>query len=176
MSKIHESQINTPDVKAIFNAATGLRDNPGMLGRVFSPLRKAKVDVKDLQQAWQQDGYPDDVRDIEHILGQFGFSKKEISKVFAGVFGKDDKGSYNEPVASPQILKIAAYAKKAGLDKDLIKFMQTNYGFKESTNFHGKAVIEEVRKIFDAIIHEERSALSDMIKQDEFNRIGRNKK
>lgn len=173
---LNEAEINPSDIKSIFKSAAAGRNSPA--SGMFSFMRKdkAKIDVSDLQKAWQEAGYPDDIRDIESILKTFGFDKKEINKVFTGAFGKSDDGSYNEPTASPTILKIAEYAKKAGIDKDLIAFMQKEYGLQETHRFNGKAVIEDIRRIFTAIVHEERSALPAMIKSAEFKQLGRNRK
>jgi hypothetical protein len=176
MRNINENQINGADAKAIFKTASTMRDTPTGMGRILKSRRKSKIDMGDLQRAWQEAGYPDDIRDIEHILRDFGFDKKEINKVFGNVFGKSDKGEYNEPTASPAILKIAEYAKKAGIDKELIAFMQKEYGFKESHEFEGKAVVEDVRKIFTAIVNEERAALPQLIKSAEQQYLGRSRK
>jgi len=176
MRKIVESQVNPGDIRAVFNVASDLRGKPTGLGSVFKSLRKDKVDVGDLQKAWQESGYPDDIRDIENILKDFGFDKKEINKVFAGAFGKSDEDEYIEPTASPAILKIAQYAKKAGIDKDIIAFMQKEYGFKESHAYQGKAMIEDVRKIFTEIVREERTALPELIRAAEQKQLGRNRK
>jgi len=175
--KLTEAEISKSDVSGIFAKATELRDEPqGRFSKFFKQKPKDKVDPKALQQAWQKAGYPDDVRDIIGILKDFGFDEKEIHKVMTGAFGKDDDGEYNEPAASPAIQRIADYAKKAGIDKDLIAFMQKEYGFKESQSFEGKIVIEDIRKIFDAIVHEERRALPEMIKSTEIKQLGRNRK
>ena len=111
MHNLNESQINSPDVKAIFKGATDLRNNPSGLGKMFKSLRKDKIELSDLQQSWKDDGFSDDTRDIKRILLSQGFSEKEIQKVFAEVFGKSDTDAgYVEPVASPVINKIAEYA------------------------------------------------------------------
>ena len=173
---VYEAEVNKSDVNGIFKLAASLRDEPqGKISKFFRRQAKDKVDVADLQQAWQKEGYPDDIRDIEHILKSFGFGDDEIHKVFARAFGDDDNGDYNTPEASPAIMKIAQYAKKAGIDKDLIAFMQREYGFKESTEFSGKVMIEDVRRIFAEIVNEERSALPKMIMDAEKTTLGRNR-
>lgn len=177
MRKLTETEISQHDTKAIFNIASSLRDNPSGLGRFFKSQRKDKIGAADLQKAWQENGYPDDIRDIEHLLKGFGFDKKEINKVFASAFGKSDDNDYDEPEeVNPGILKIAQYAKKAGIDKDIIEFLKKEYGFNESHKFEGKAVIEEVRKIFDEIVREERHALPEMVRSAEQQQLGRNRK
>ncbi len=175
MSKITETQINPADVKAVFKAAASERDNPGMMGRMFSRLRKDTVDVKDLQTAWKDEGFPDDLRDIERILKDHGFDKKEINKVFGQVFGGDKKG-YEEPVASPVIQKIADYAKQQGIDKQLIVFLEKEYGLSESYAYEGKALVEDVRAIFTQIANEERTARQRLIKAQDKTHLGRTKK
>ncbi len=176
MANLNEKEINRADVNAVFNIASDMRENPSGPSKYFKSLRKDKIDVGDLQKAWQEAGYPDDIRDIESILANHGYSKKEINKVFAGAFGSAGKNSYNEPEASPVIQQIADYAKQQGLDKDLIAFMQKEYGFKESHEFEGKAVIEDVRKIFTSIVHEERTDRHKLIRNEEQRILGRNRK
>lgn len=175
MSKINETQINPSDVKAIFKTASTDRDNPGVMGRMFSRLRKDKIDVKDLQTAWKDDGFPDDLRDIERILKDHGFDKKEINKVFGQVFGGNKKG-FESPVASPAIQKIADYAKKNGIDKQLIAFLEKEYGLKESHIYEGKALVEDVRAIFTQIVNEERNDRQRLIKVQDRTQLGRTKK
>lgn len=177
MSKLTETEISKSDVSGIFKQAVELRSQPqGRFSKFFGQKPKDNIAVSDLQQAWQKAGFPDDVRDIEHILKDFGFGDKEIHKVMSGAFGTNNDGQYNEPIASPAIQKLADYAKKAGLTQDLIAFMQKEYGFKESYSHQGKVVVEDVRKIFDAIVYEERSALPKLIKDNEIRQLGRNKK
>lgn len=173
MTKINENEIGRQDINAIFKNASTLPQ--GRLSKIFNRNPREKVEVSDLQQAWQQAGYPDDIRDIEHILTDFGFAKKEINKVFQNTFGKSGD-EYDTPTASQAILKIANYAKKAGIDQDLIAFMQKEYGFKVEEKFKGKAVVEDVRYIFDAIVKEERVRLPEMMRTSEFEKLGRNKK
>jgi len=176
MRNINESQVNSADAKAIFRQAAASRENPSGAGRLFKSLRKDKIDVSDLQRAWQQAGYPDDLRDITQILKNHGFGQKEINKVFTTTFGKNKSGEPNVPEASDAILKIAEYAKKSGIDQELIKFMQSEFGFKESVDFEGKALIEDVRFIFTQIIGEERKALPALLKAEEYKYLGRNRK
>lgn len=173
MRKINEAQINPSDVKAIFKTAVDHRANPTGFSRL---LKKDKIDINDLQSAWKEDGFSDDTRDIERILKDAGFSQKEINKVFAEIFGKEDSGEYTKPAASDAILKIAQYAKETGIDKELISFLQKEYGFKESTVFDGKLMIEDIRRIFTRIVSEERSDLITLRKEYEHTAFGRNKK
>jgi len=177
MRNVNETQINNADVKAIFKDASALRDKPSGMGRVFKGLRKATVDINDLQQAWKEDGFSDDTADIARILKGHGFSDSEINKVFSKVFGKADTDTgFEDPVASPTIQKIADYAKKAGIADDIVAFMRREYEFDESILYPGKVVIEDVRQIFSAIVHEERTARVELMKKHDINQLGRGKK
>jgi len=173
-----ESEINPSDTAAIFKGAADLRDNPGIMGKMFKSLRKNPVNVADLQTSWTRAGRPDDIRDIKIILKKHGFADKEINKVFSSVLGKDDS---QQTKGSPAIFKIAEYAKKSGIDQDLIDFMQEEYKdliatIKESDDFSGKVVMEDIKKIFDNIIREDRYDLPELIRAEENTNLGRNKK
>lgn len=172
-----ESQINPADAKAVFKTASEIRTGkPSGFGRIFKGLRKDKVELSDLQKAWQSEGYPDDTRDISAILVNHGFDKKEINKVFSQVFGKQDgSDGYDEPVASETIQRIAKYAKENGFAEELKSFLSKEFGFKESADY-GKAMVEDVRAIFTAIVNEERFGRQSLIKQQEQTYLGRSKK
>ena len=175
MRNVNESQINTPDVKAIFKGATDLRNNPSGLGKMFKSLRKDKIELSDLQQAWKDGGFSDDTRDIKRILLNQGFSEKEIQTVFAEVFGKSDTDAgYEEPVASPVINKIAEYAKKNGLTDSLIAFMEQE--FAEELGTGKKATTEDIRHIFTRILEEDRPNRHLLIKEQEKTQFGRKRK
>jgi hypothetical protein len=179
MSKINEDEINKSDVKAIFRAAVHLRNKPNGFGRIFQRLSKTNIDLKDLQDSWKEDGFSDDTDDIKRILSEFGFGKKEINKVFSKVLGNKedgDKEEYTTPVANSTIQKIADFCRKNGLDKELIAYMQEEYGFTESIKFPNKTMIEDVRQIFISIVHEERSDRINQLKAYENTHLGRNKK
>lgn len=189
---LSESEINRADVKAILKGASDLRNTPSRASHIFKGLKKDKIDINDLQQAWKDDGFPDDTRDIYSILQKkFGFGDKEIKKVFAQVFGDHDAGDYEEPIASPAIQKIADYAKNNGFADQLIEFMKDEFGeelglvkspgmiskaIDAGKKLYKKAVAEEVRQIFTAIIQEERINRSDLIRQQEQISLGRTKK
>jgi len=175
MRNINEAQINTPDVKAIFKGVTDLRNNPTGFGRMFKSLRKDKIELSDLQQAWKEDGFSDDTRDIKRILLKQGFSEKEIQKVFAEVFGKSDSDAgYEEPVASPAINNIAEYAKKNGLADSLIAFMEQE--FPDEFGTRKKATTEDIRHIFTRILEEDRPNRHLLIKEQEKTQFGRKRK
>lgn len=169
MSKINEQQINPSDVKAVFRAAEDSRKNQGFMRNTFSRLKKDDVSAKDLQQSWKEDGFPDDIRDIKRILKDHGFGDKEITKVLTQVFGGTKKG-YEEPVASAAIQKIADYAKKNGIEQELIKFLERDYGF------GNKAVTEQIRDIFTNIVQEERTERARLLKEYEHTQLGRSRK
>ena len=191
---VTESQINSPDVKAVLKGVSTLRTNPSVL-RKIPGLKKDKISVSDLQKAWAEGDtargipqYSDDTRDIKYILSQkFGYSKGEIDKVFSQVFGSDKAGKPNEPTQSPAIQKFADYAKKNGIDNELIAFMQREFGKelgleqpgmmkKFGDMFKKKAVAEEVRDIFTAIVNEERSDQPILVRQFQQIHLGRIKK
>lgn len=175
MSKITETQINKADVKAVFKAAAGSRENQGLFRNTIPGFRKDSINVQDLQQAWKEQGFPDDLRDIERILKSQGFDKKEINKVFSEVFGKDGK-SYDTPASSPTIQKIADYAIENNIAQDIIEFLESEYGLTESHSFTGKALVEDIREIFTAIVSEERTARSRLIRTQDKTQLGRNRK
>lgn len=172
--KLTEGQINPADAKAVFKVATQIHNQPVGLGKIFKGLHKDKIDAGDLQKAWKEEGFPDDTRDLAAILKGHGFSKKEIDKVFQEVFGKSEDEAGNN--TSPSIQKIADYAKEHNLTDSLKAFLQKEYGFKESYSHEGKAVIEDVRRIFTSIVHEERMDRAKLIKTQEQTLLGRTKK
>lgn len=175
MRNITEEQVSGSEVKAIFRGAVNLRDKPTGLARFVKGLRKNKIDINDLQQAWKDDNFPDDTRDIAAILIGHGFSKKEINKIFNRVFGVDDENP-SIPGASESVIQIAEYAKKYGMEKELIAFLEREYKFKESYSYPDKAMIEDVRNIFAEIVKEERSGRAKLMKTYEQTQLGRTKK
>lgn len=173
-----ESQINNADIKAILQTAADKRNKPSGLGRVFKGLRKDKLSVDDLRQAWKEAGYPDDTRDIKKLLLGHGFSEDDIKKVFSQVFGVEKRGKEEEPDVPKQsatINKIVQYAKKNNLTQDLIAFLEAEYGFKESVQVD-KLMIEDIRQLFTAIVQENRSGKDELIKQQDRVQLGRTKK
>lgn len=176
MPNITENQISHADVKAIFKSAVDLRDNPTGIGKYIKGLRKDKIDINDLQQAWKDDSFPDDTRDIAAILKGHGFSDKEIKKVFGEVFDVNDDDEIEIPGATESIMQIVAYVKKYGMEQELISFLEKEYGFKESYSYPDKAMIEDVRNIFAAIVKEERSGRAKLMKTYEQTQLGRTKK
>lgn len=189
---VTESEITRADTKAALQGAADLRNNAGLLKRLPG-LRKDKVNVNDLQKAWQDAKYPDDTRDISAILKKFGFGDSEIKKVFAKVFGEEDsEDGYNNPVASNAIQNIADYAKQYGIADELKAFLKDEFGEELGLNdkqgilskaanygrklFGKKAVTEEVRQIFTLIIQEERLDRYNLIKEQDKVYLGRNRK
>ena len=176
MPNITENQISGADVKAIFKSAVNLRDNPTGIEKYIKGLRKDKIDINDLQQAWKDDNFPDDTRDIAAILKGHGFSDKEINKVFGDVFDVDDEGEFEIPGATESIMQIVAYVKKYGMEQELLSFLEKEYGFKESYSYPDKAMVEDVRNIFAAIVKEERSGRAKLMKTYEQTQLGRTRK
>lgn len=172
---LSESQINDPDVEEIFKVAVDAKANPTGLKKFFR-ANKDTVSVNDLQRSWKEEGFPDDTVDIKAILLDHGFTEKEINATFATVFGKDDDGEYVEPTQSPAIQKIADYAKKHGIDKDIALFLQKEFGFKESAAYKDKLVIEDVRQLFTEIVNMERPGRNNIIREYEKAYLGRMKK
>ena len=177
MSKLTESQINPADAKAIFKSAADLRNTPTGAARLFKGLRKDKIDVNDIMQEWLAQGRPDDTRDITKLLSKkFGFSNKEINKVFSQVFGKDDDTEQaEEPVGSPIVQKIANYIKNNNLSNEIKEFMQEEFG-KELGLQENKMMYEDIRRVFMHIVQEERSDRFELIRQLEQTQLGRTKK
>ena len=177
MNNVNETQLNPADAKGIFTAAAHLRNNPTGIKGIFKGLKKNKLDVNDLMQAWVAKGRPDDTRDIRSILSaDFGFNDKEINKVFSAIFGQDkDSGKAKEPTQSPIIQKLADYIKKNGMLDDIKSFMQAEFGdelgIKES-----KMMYEEIRRVFMHIVQEERADRFELIRQIEQTQLGRMKK
>ena len=66
--------------------------------------------------------------------------------------------------------------KKNNFDKELIKFMEREFGFNESYTYQSKLVIEDIRQIFTEIIKEERTDRIELIRQQDNNRLGRKRK
>lgn len=179
MRKITESQITKPDVKAVFRTAVNARKTPTGVGRFIKSLRKPEIDLAELQRAWADDGYPDDTQDINALLLAHGFSKPEIKKIFVKVFGEDpdSEEGYEDPAeGSPSIMKLAEYVKKHGIEAEVIAFLQKEYGFTESQMFSGKLVVEDIREIFTAIVHENRSGRAELVRDYENTQLGRSKK
>ena len=172
--KFNEGQITSADAKEIFKVATNLHNKPTGLGRIFKGLRKNTIDVNDLQQAWKDEGFPDDTRDLVAILKDHGFAKQEIDKVFQEVFGNTAENTGDE--ASPTIQKIVDYAKEHDLVEPLKVFLQREYGFTESFDYGGKVVVEDIRQIFTSIVREERTARLALIRTQEQTQLGRTKK
>lgn len=168
--KFNEAQINTADVKAIFKQAEEFRSKPRGLGRFFDKFKKDPIDINDLQQAWADEGYPDDTRDIARILKDHGFAEKEINKVFSKIYGDE------EPQGSPAIQKIADYIKTNGLENEIKAIMQRDYGFTESYSRSGKLIVEDIRKVFTNILLEDRNNLDKAVLEHEQKIFGRNRK
>ncbi len=190
MRNITEEVISGSDLKTVFRNAATMRDKPALAGRMFKGLRKDKIELTDLHRAWIEAGQPDDTEDIAAILrDQFGFSPKEIKKVYLSVFGASDEEEFDmEGAITPAVQKVADYAIKNGLVDELKSFLEKQYGeelgltkspgvFDKLKGFLGrKAVAEDVRQIFMQILSEERNDRAMLIKQMEYTQFGRKKK
>ena len=157
---------------------------------------QSKITIDQLQDAWKKAGYPEDTGAIAQILQQFGYDSDIITKVMDDVLGNDDdnedESSSTEQKTSQAVVKIAAYIKKAGLTDEITQFMQENFGAELTAKpkqnmfqraaaygknmFSRKATTEDVRRIFTAILREERTALPKIAKSIEYTKLGRNKK
>jgi hypothetical protein len=173
---LEESQVNNADIKAILKTAADQRNNPTGFRKIFRGLRKDKIDVSDLHQAWKDEGYPDDLRDIKALLLGHGFDEKEIKKALLSVFGahRDDEEEADIPGQSATILKMVKYIKSKGLTQDIINFMSKEYGFTESVQH--KMMIEDIRRVFTNIAQEARSNRDALIRDQDKVLLGRTKK
>ncbi len=179
---ITEAAVNRSDVRDLFRAASTLRSESGIMGKIFKGLKKPTIDVADLQQAWRDDGFPDDSRDIQGILkNKFGFSDSEIKKVFNKVYGtKDGEEDLMVSKTSPAIQKIADYANQNGLGDALREFLLSEFGeelgLKKKPGLFKRMMSEEIRQVFELIVLEERSDRNRLLSQLEKNRLGRTRK
>jgi hypothetical protein len=109
---------------------------------------------------------------------KFGYDEKEINKVFAQVFKTDDSeydDTQDAPVASENVQKVADIAKKYGLAKALRSFLEQEFA-KELGLDKRKAMSEDIRQIFTAMVQEERTARIQLIRQEEQTQLGRQRK
>lgn len=175
---VNEAEISPADVNAILKSAVSTRDNPKGFKKYFKSLQKPKIDLEDIQQAWLDAGQPDDTRDIEALLLDHGFKKPEIMKIFQEVFGEDpdDQENFAEPELTPTLAKLAEYAKRAGISKELIEFLESEYGIHESTGYSGTIMIEDIGRIFRSIVREERFGRVELLRRYENDQLGRIKK
>ncbi|HEY6436682.1 MAG TPA: hypothetical protein VIY47_08830 [Ignavibacteriaceae bacterium] len=146
-----------------------------------------------MQKAWRDAKFPSDTDDIYRILVKHGFSDKEIKRVFDQVLGGDSQEQAKQAKqanqkVTPAVKKIAAYIKKAGLTDDIKEFMREVFGeelgltkkpgmFDKVKKFFGKkAVAEDIRAIFTAIVKEERTGRVGLLRSYDRAHLGRNKK
>jgi hypothetical protein len=185
ITNLTEAIITNADAEALFKDAANLRSKSSGLGKLFPGLRKEKIELEDLRKAWANglegdgsDGYSNDTHDIKQILLKFGFGEKEINKVFAEVF-KSDKTGYDEiqdaPAGSKAVQKVADLAKKHGLTKQLKAFLEQE--FAEDLRIDKKKVTtEEIKKLFNEMLHENRSERMKLIGIQENSYLGRQRK
>lgn len=158
-----ESELQNKDLGRIFSTAEQVRSNSFL---------KKNIASSDLMQLWKDEKYPTDSRDIVSLLHKAGFSNREINKVFK----EAGYGSAENPAVSPAMEKLAAYIIDNGYTEDIVKFMRNNYDVDNLYVGEGKVVFEDLRKIFDSIVKEDRPGLDEYIRRDEKQRLGRNKK
>lgn len=173
------AEITNGEVKSVFKSASDYRSsqktsmNP--LSRL-SGLKKDKIEFNDLYSAWVKNGSPDDTDDIANMLkDQFGYSDKEVGKIFDNVFGKDQ-----EP-AGHVVSKLADYIKSNDLTDDVVAFIEKEYkdtlfNTKQGLFKRKKAVYEDIRRIFEMIKEEDRTARESVLKSHEQQSLGRSRK
>jgi len=175
---INEATINKADINAIFKSAAEQREKQN--SRFFGS-KKDKINVEDLQQAWARgiddedeeglEAYSTDTEDIRHILLKFGYDEKDINKVFAEVF-HGSGSDYDEPEGMKGVQKIADFAKKSGLDRNLISFLKRE--FSDELGLKETVMYEEVKQIFTRIVQKRPDPF--IIKTQEKTLLGRNRK
>lgn len=161
-SKLFEENLQKNDIQSIFSAAS----------RKSSFLKK-EININDLLKIWKEHRFPTDSKDIVNILKDVGFSSREINKVFK----KAGYGSADAPAVSSAMNKISAYIIKHGYTEDILKFLKNNYnGIEETYVADGNIVIEDLRNIFTEIVKEDRPDLSEYIRKEQQQNLGRIKK
>lgn len=166
-----KSEVEPGEVKSIFTQAVDDSKNRS----TFKNLFKKNISVADLQQDWRNNGYSDEISVITKILKSRGFSSNEISKVYNSVLANMKDASDD---ISSAVQKIADYAKKNGLADELKSILQKQYGFKSEPKKEpgNNLVVEDIRDIFNLIIHEDRTELNELIDNQNQNNLGRIRK
>ncbi|HEY6436082.1 MAG TPA: hypothetical protein VIY47_05800, partial [Ignavibacteriaceae bacterium] len=175
---ITEAFVDRPDVIDIFQN--------------ISSLGRNSVDVSDLQKAWRDARFPDDTQDIYAILKRHGYGNKEIERVFDQVLGSnhsaDSSKSKETSEITPATRKLVDFIKANGMVDDIKAFMKSEFGeelgitkkpgmIDKLKGFFGKkAVAEDVRAIFTAIVKEERTDRLELLRSHNYTHLGRNKK
>lgn len=172
--EINEEQISDADAKEILKTAHSLRNKQSW----YNIFKKPTVEISDLQKSWRDTDFSDDTKDIRDILLRAGYSEKEITKVFSTVLGQSDTGDdYAKPTQTSAIIKIAKYIEKNGLKEDVVRFMASEYGYTTNESLETKKlVIEEIREIFQLIVNEERPNREALLRNNDFERLGRTRK
>lgn len=185
-----EATASRDEIEQIFRDAIGLQAR--------SSLKKSNIDIDDLHKVWKAAHFPGDTDKIGRILYSQGFDGQTIDRVFSDVLGDEyesDNSDKDNTKPSPALAKIIDYVKQNGYQKELIAFMQEKFGdeltaepeqekpgmFKRAANFGKKmfgrkVTTEEVRKIFTAILREERTERHRLIREIEQSQLGRSKK
>lgn len=171
-------EISSGEVKSLFKSAvdyrSGQKSSLNPLKR-FSGLKKDTVTFNDLYNEWVSRGSPEDQYEISDLLKDgFGYSEKDIKKIFSDVFGDSDpSGAAAE--------KLAAYIKKNDLTDEVLKFIEGEYRdtlFKTDRGMFrkDKVIYEDIRRIFELIQKEDRSARESVLKSKEADSLGRSRK
>jgi len=160
MDKITEQEINASDINALFKAATTPKKAGGILSKLFPTKERPKLTVDDLQQAWKEEGYPDDIRDITAILKSKGYDERDIKSIISDVLGSSGENASTENVA-----RAVKYIKKNGIEQEILAFLKKEYSLNESS--------QDIFKIFKEIVKEEQTSLK---RDTEKSQIGRNRK
>ncbi len=172
-SELTETEITKGDVDAVIKNA--------------SNIRKGKISIGDLQKAWIKAGRPDDTRDLARILqNEFGYSNRVIRKIFNQTFGYDrETRMHKVPATSKAVHGFAEYIKKHGYTDQIKELLSTEFpedirqqsiGSRLKNAFTRKATFEDISKIFNTIILEERELVQELINEQDTMNLGRRKK
>jgi hypothetical protein len=160
MAKITEQQVSSSDISALFKAATEPKKQSGLLGKLLGGKDRPKLTVDELQQAWKEEGYPDDIRDITAILKSKGYDGRDIQSIISDVLG-----SSGENASTDAVTRVVSFVKKNGIEQEVLAFLKKEYNLNESS--------QDIFKIFKEIVKEDRVGLK---RDTEKSQIGRNKK
>lgn len=173
------AEITKGEIKSVFNSAidyrSGQKKSLNPLKRLGS-LKKDQVSFQDLYSEWVSSGSPEDTNEISDILtDKFGYSEKDVKKIFDQVFGKDQDPS------GEQTAKLADFIKKYNLTNDVISFIEREYRdtlFNQKPGLFKKkkVVYEDIRKIFELVQKEERPERASLLQSKEAESIGRKRK
>jgi len=175
------------DISSIIKTAAKDHNSNGTL--------KNKINPDDLVTLWKRQGYSTDRKDIVSMLKKSGFSDAEISNTFTKVgvgrvtpvSGKSGSSNNSKNTASNNdtgeinsgnaVQDVAEFINKNDeLKKEIIDFMAQTYGFTESFENNSPLLYEDIRKIFQHIVEEERTELPELLRQFQMENLGRMRK